>query len=487
MKKRRFFESIVCFILALAIMCPMGIETKAAGTDNVVTIDETDADADDILNLEQIIPEEFEEYGIRDVYDSSKKPFLLSEQNELFLYRTIGKPSDKDSKAQAWYYNNAEMTIKRSNPKKDEYFVDSINNVNSGNKSISVSKDGFAFVEGVGFDPLIDGRKKYAGYVGYKDKSLYCFVIEANTGRQWSIKLNSMNWVDTYDPDYWQAANYLSITAGDFDGDKAESLIVCGIGDGSNLNVYEVKFDGKKLTSSTVLNLASTRTSTNEPILYDDIYKYTYKGNPNLKTPYGKDEKKYILRSRPFISLTAGDFDGDGMDELAFATGYNKARGGAKDGYSGNASNVEGFSTAVGITDLEGKKWSNPVTFYMYERTGSPKIKGKEETYNFRLKKTTKLRKNKIETLENTYYFSVACCSTIAQEDGTEYPDLSITEAMFARSSVLMGKYKGKTAGGFTIDETWRKNDGLVNTISARAPFEAPQIAFDPSCIEKVM
>ena len=89
MKKRRFFESIVCFILALAIMCPMGIETKAAGTDNVVTIDETDADADDILNLEQIIPEEFEEYGIRDVYDSSKKPFLLSEQNELFFYRTI--------------------------------------------------------------------------------------------------------------------------------------------------------------------------------------------------------------------------------------------------------------------------------------------------------------------------------------------------------------------------------------------------------------
>lgn len=90
-----------------------------------------------------------------------------------------------------------------------------------------------------------------------------------------------------------------------------------------------------------------------------------------------------------------------------------------------------------------------------------------------------------IETLENTYYFSVACCSTIASTDGTEYPDLSITEAMFARSSVLMGKYKGKTAGGLSIDETWRKNDGLVNTISARAPFDAPQKAFDPSCIEK--
>ena len=385
MRKRRFFESIVCFILALALMCPMGIETKAAETNNVETIEVNDSDADDILNLDLQLPEEFYDYNTLDVYGSKSAPFLLSEQNELFLYRTLGNPKDKDSKAQAWYYKDTDMTIKNSNPGKGEYFVNSINNTNSGYKGVGVSKDGFAYVEGVGFDPLENGRKKYAGYVGYKDKSLYCFVIEANSGKQWAIKLNSMNWVDTYDPDYWQVANYFSITAGDFNGDKKETLIVCGIGDGSNLNVYEVSFDGKKLTSKTVLNLASTKTSTNEPILYDDVYKYVYKGNPNLKTPYGKDEKKYILRSRPNISLTAGDFDGDGKDELAFATGYNKARGGAKDGYTGNASNVEGFATTVGITDLEGDKWSNPVTFYMYERTGSPKINGKQETYNLKI------------------------------------------------------------------------------------------------------
>ena len=385
MRKRRFFESIVCFILALALMCPMGIETKAAETNKVATNEENDSDVDDILNLELQLPEEFNDYSVMDVYGSSKSEFLLSEQNELFLYRTLGNPSDKDSKAEAWYYKDTDMTIQRSDPGKGEYFVNSINNASSGSQKVTVNKDGFAFVEGVGFDPLKSGRKKYAGYVGYKDKSLYCFVIEASSGKQWSIKLNSMNWVDTYNPDYWQAANYFSITAGDFNGDKKETLIVCGIGDGSNLNVYEVSFDGKQLTSKTVLNLASTKTSTNEPILYDDIYKYVYGGNPNLKIPYGKDEKKYILRSRPNISLTAGDFDGDGKDELAFATGYNKARGGAKDGYTGNANNVEGFSTTVGITDLEGNKWSNPVTFYMCERTGSPKINGKQETYNLKI------------------------------------------------------------------------------------------------------
>lgn len=91
----------------------------------------------------------------------------------------------------------------------------------------------------------------------------------------------------------------------------------------------------------------------------------------------------------------------------------------------------------------------------------------------------------KIRTLPETYYFSAACTSTVWKEDGTVYPDLSKTEAMFARSSVLIGKYKGFTKNGFEINESWRENDGLVNTVSARAPLGAPQKAFDPDHIEK--
>ncbi len=91
----------------------------------------------------------------------------------------------------------------------------------------------------------------------------------------------------------------------------------------------------------------------------------------------------------------------------------------------------------------------------------------------------------RIRTLENTYYFSAACTSTVWQADGTAYPDLDITEGMFAKSSVLMGKYKGITANGMVIDETWRENDGLVNAVSARAPIGAPQKPFDRNDIQK--
>ena len=92
---------------------------------------------------------------------------------------------------------------------------------------------------------------------------------------------------------------------------------------------------------------------------------------------------------------------------------------------------------------------------------------------------------SKIETLENVYYFSYPCNSSIKQEDGTYIPDEDKTEAMFVRSGILMGKLTETTPKGFVVDESWFMNDGLVNTISARAPFEAPQKDFEEGNVER--
>ena len=92
---------------------------------------------------------------------------------------------------------------------------------------------------------------------------------------------------------------------------------------------------------------------------------------------------------------------------------------------------------------------------------------------------------SKIEALENVYYFSYPCNSSIKQEDGTYIPDEDKTEAMFVRSGILMGKLTETTPKGFVVDESWFMNDGLVNTISARAPFEAPQKDFEEGNVER--
>ena len=42
-----------------------------------------------------------------------------------------------------------------------------------------------------------------------------------------------------------------------------------------------------------------------------------------------------------------------------------------------------------------------------------------------------------------------------------------------------IGAYTGKTRGGYIIDDSWRENDGLVNTVSAMVPVGAPSKAFE--------
>ena len=90
-----------------------------------------------------------------------------------------------------------------------------------------------------------------------------------------------------------------------------------------------------------------------------------------------------------------------------------------------------------------------------------------------------------ILTLPQTYYFSFACSCTTQQPDGTWTPINSKMEILFRSSSRLLGKFTGKTKGGYVIDESWLENDGLVNTVSAKAPFDAPQQSYDANNVPR--
>ena len=91
----------------------------------------------------------------------------------------------------------------------------------------------------------------------------------------------------------------------------------------------------------------------------------------------------------------------------------------------------------------------------------------------------------RISTLPHVYYLSVAADSTVPAHDGTRAPDLKVVDPLFVKTSTLMGRYSGTTENGCVANDTWHANDGLVNTISARAPFGAPQKPFDRSDIQR--
>lgn len=90
-----------------------------------------------------------------------------------------------------------------------------------------------------------------------------------------------------------------------------------------------------------------------------------------------------------------------------------------------------------------------------------------------------------ILTLETAYYFSIPCNMTEKQENGTYAPNEKRMEKLFVSSSKAIGAYTGETAGGYMLDESWQMNDGLVNTISATAPFNAPSKDYDSSNVTK--
>ena len=104
--------------------------------------------------------------------------------------------------------------------------------------------------------------------------------------------------------------------------------------------------------------------------------------------------------------------------------------------------------------------------------------------YDLQIDNALALNEN-ISTLEGVYYFSVACSSCVLQEDGTYAPNRELTESLFLKSAILMGRVTGETAGGIVFDESWLDNDGLVNVISAKAPFNAPSQEFDAASIQK--
>ncbi len=104
--------------------------------------------------------------------------------------------------------------------------------------------------------------------------------------------------------------------------------------------------------------------------------------------------------------------------------------------------------------------------------------------YDMTIDNALELNKS-ISTLKNTYYFSIPCNASTMNESGNYVADSKKMEILFRASSNAMGAYTGTTEKGFVIDESWKMNDGLVNTVSAKAPIGAPQTEYDENHVEK--
>ena len=131
--------------------------------------------------------------------------------------------------------------------------------------------------------------------------------------------------------------------------------------------------------------------------------------------------------------------------------------------------------------------WWSKILAKMMSRGTRAKPDGRDErdnaNYDMRLDRAREMNE-RIATLPDVWYFSVPCSYTEKQPDGTYRPRRGI-EPLFVARGRQIGSYTGRTAGGMIIDESWRENDGLVNTVSAMAPTGAPSRLLDKEKIER--
>lgn len=91
----------------------------------------------------------------------------------------------------------------------------------------------------------------------------------------------------------------------------------------------------------------------------------------------------------------------------------------------------------------------------------------------------------RIETVKNVYYFSYAYSTTEKSSISGYQVPISSTLTVLKATATLMGRYERNTRTDYKIDESWLENDGLVNVISAKYPFDEEYTQFDENHIEK--
>ncbi len=263
--------------------------------------------------------------------------FLFSEQNELLLYYTFDTQSKPEHKYTAWYddYEKGKGTSLRDN--KDGF----------GSYGMYSNTRAYAYVDAVGFDPNGTGRRDHVAYVGYEngktggEKGYYLWVMNTVSGEQYGpvrVSNASCEWLQNNNADLYAGSNFFNIAAGDFNGDGKDDLIVGIVDDNLNYGLSQIRFSGGRFQQ-----LVRSSKGLLHP-LYGQLGSQIDFGNKG-----GKAKDKLSM------DLAVGDFNGDGLDDLAVLSYPN----------TGNALNN---------TNIKDQRFGMPYLAVSYGASGSGNV-----------------------------------------------------------------------------------------------------------------
>ena len=91
---------------------------------------------------------------------------------------------------------------------------------------------------------------------------------------------------------------------------------------------------------------------------------------------------------------------------------------------------------------------------------------------------------NRIGISDDVYYFSYAFTTTKEVPLIKTHATIPSTLFILIPFGDMMGTYKKNRSTDYPIDEQWLENDGLVNLISAKYPFDDPHMDYNPKKVK---
>lgn len=368
----KILRALICITLALAMAITMApISRISAYADSGTDSELSKANA--IFEMDKQEPEGMDEYP-DSVYDSvGDTPFNLLKQDEIAVIMNSG------GSAQMYRFDNINFDLVDQNAQYDHAATGGVNAVNAENMSVLDSQymdkyQEMDCMQSIGLDWDGTGRKEYIASVGYVDdgknivmsKRIEVTVQNARTGEcvidtDWLI-----NTMGIESAPYWMKDNWIDITAGDYDGDGRDSVVIACSGHNSLLSSpgpLAVLWEFYPSDSNEWGGNSSGNFGYRILLDFKDVLK---------STPYIDDITDY--RYRPTISLATGDFNGDGRDQLAYMAGYYNTGDNVMGGYMDYETNdLEQFAACAGIMDCTDQgDWSGTDPMYMYDMADKP-------------------------------------------------------------------------------------------------------------------
>ena len=308
--RKRLLAWAMAVVMGLTVM-PVSAFAVGDVVNVVVEVNTGDPEQDEkfeqILNMQNSAPDGFDQNSTENPYGQDKgQPFLLSESNELLMYHRVGLQGARD-------YN--EQTTRFEEWQNQEDASSIYDGFHYSKQDLNFTGDKtYRVIQAVAFDPDGSGRRDHVAFVGVAgnmdgDLATYLWIYDGDDGYKTRVEVSTIKLphIDNNDQiGSHQISNYVGVTAGKYDPESKGDTIVVYAARGDSfmpyLNTYQYNEETGviQITSDNIFDHGE----------YPDDFGWAEPSSGNLGLKQG-------------VAMETGDFNGDGVDDLAVLTYFN--------------------------------------------------------------------------------------------------------------------------------------------------------------------